>query len=247
MKKNSDTSFERFAQQYDEEMGNTGDYNHQHTIDPPLFDLIGSPKGLVIYDIACGNGYIARKLEQEGAKEIWASDISNSLIKLATTKYPDLGIKFFAQEAENFSNIPEDHFDLIIIHMAIWYVNDVDVFLSKVYKKLKSNGRFIFSMDHPMKWSLYKTIDAVSQEEAEKENEKYLEDRKVKTFNNWLKKQNDLSVYFRPMGYYINLCGKNNLFVKAIREPKSIMIRQGKHYESGIPMKMVVETIKSKR
>ena len=50
---NSDTSFERFAKQYDEDMGDTGSYNHQHTIDPPLFDLIGSPKDLVIYDIAC--------------------------------------------------------------------------------------------------------------------------------------------------------------------------------------------------
>lgn len=160
------------------------------------------------------------------------------------TKYQDLGIKFFVQEAENFSNIPENYFDLVIIHMAIWYVENVDTFLSNVYKILKPNGRFIFSMDHPMKWSLYKTIDAVSQEEAEKEYEKYLEVRKVKTFNNWLKKQDDLSVYFRPMGYYINLCGKNNLLIQSIREPKTDIMRQGKRYESGIPMKMVFETIK---
>lgn len=244
MKNNPDTSFERFAEQYDSEMGDTGDYNHQHTIDPPLFDLIGNPKELKIYDIACGNGYIARKLKREGAKEIWASDISNTLIKLATSKYPDLGIKFFVREAEDFSDIPENYFDLVIIHMAIWYVNDVDTFLANVYKILRSNGRFIFSFDHPMKWSLYKAIGAVSQEETEKENEKYFESRKVKTFNNWLKKQDDLAVYFRPMGYYINLCGKNNLLIKAVREPKSDMMRQGKHYESGIPMKMVVEAIK---
>lgn len=244
MKNNPDTSFERFAEQYDSEMGDTGDYNHQHTIDPPLFDLVGNPKGLTIYDIACGNGYIARRLKRESAKEIWASDISESLIKLATTKYPNLGIKFFTREAEDFLDIPANYFDLVIIHMAIWYVDDVDTFLANVYKILKPNGRFIFSIDHPMKWSLYKAIDAVSQEETEKENEKYLEARKVKTFNNWLKKQDDLSVYFRPTGYYINLCGKNNLFIKSIREPKSDMMRQGKHYESGIPMKMVIETVK---
>jgi ubiquinone/menaquinone biosynthesis C-methylase UbiE len=244
MKNNPDTSFERFAEQYDSETGDTGDYNHQHTIDPPLFDLIGSPKGLKIYDIACGNGYIARRLKRGGAKEIWASDISDTLIKLAATKYPDLGIKFFVRDAENFSDIPENYFDLVIIHMAIWYINDVDTFLANVYKILKPNGRFIFSLDHPLEWSLYNAIEAVSQEETEKENKKYLENRKVKIFNNWTKKQNDLVVYFRPMSYYINLCGKNNLLVKGIREPKSDMMRQGKHYESGIPMKMVVETIK---
>lgn len=240
----SDTSFERFAKQYDEDMGDTGSYNHQHTIDPPLFELIGNPRGLTICDIACGNGYIDRKLIREGAKEIWASDISKELIRLATEKYENLGIKFLVHSAEDFTGIPENYFDLVIIHMAIWYVEDVDTFLSNVYKILKPNGRFIFSIDHPMKWSLYTAIDAVKQDETDKEQEKYLEVRKVKTFNNWLQKQDDLAVYFRPQSWYINLCGKNNLFVKAMQEPASDMIRQGKPYKSGIPMKMVIETVK---
>lgn len=240
----SDTSFERFAKEYDEQNGDTGDYTHQHTIDPPLFELIGDPKGLTIYDIACGNGYIARKLMKAGAEEIYASDISQTLIKLATTKYPDLGVKYFIQEASDFSNIPENYFDLVFIHMAIWYVKDVADFLKKVYKALKPNGRFIFSIDHPMKWSLYQAIDAVSDEEVKKGEESYLEERKVETFNHWLGKQDDLTVYFRPISYYINLCGNNGLLVKALREPASDMMRQGQHYKSNIPMKMVIETVK---
>ncbi|TSC70194.1 MAG: methyltransferase type 11 [Parcubacteria group bacterium Gr01-1014_46] len=241
----SETSFERFAKQYDEDMGDIGSYNHQHTIDPPLFDLIGNPKGLTVYDVACGNGYIDRKLMKEGAKEIWASDISNELIRLATEKYEDLGIKFSTHPAEDFDGIPENYFDLVIIHMAIWYVDDVDTFLSNVHKILKPNGRFILSIDHPMKWSLYKAIDAVPQSKVDEENEQYLEAHKVKTFNQWLKIQDDLSVYYRPMGYYMNLCGKNNLLIKAIREPKSKMVRQDIPYESGIPMKMVIETVRT--
>ena len=239
-----DTSFERFAKQYDEDMGDAGSYNHQHTIDPPLFDLIGNPKGLTICDIACGNGYIARRLIREGAKKIWASDISPELIKLAQDKYEDLDIKFSVQEAEDFNGFPENYFDLVIIHMAIWYVEDVDKFLANVYKILKPKGRFIFSIDHPLKWSLYTAIDAVKQDETDAEQDKYLEVRKVKTFNNWLQKQDDLAVYFRPQSWYINLCGKNNLLIRAMREPASDMIRQGKPYKSGIPMKMVIETIK---
>ena len=240
----ADTSFERFAKHYDEDMGDTGSYNHQKTIDPPLFELIGNPKGLTIYDIACGNGYISRKLKKKRAREIWASDISKELVRLATKKYPGLGIKYSVKNAGNFKGLPKNHFDLVIIHMAIWYVKNVDVFLSNVYKILKSGGRFIFSIDHPMKWSLYRAIDAVSQDETDKEDEKYLQVRKVKTFNHWLKKQKDLPIYFRPMGYYINLCGKNNLLIRAIKEPKSKILKQSKKYESGIPMKMVIETVK---
>src|SRR5690606_35515472 len=148
------------------DMGDTGSYNHKHTIDPPLFDLIGNPAGLVIYDIACGNGYISRKLVREGAQEVFASDISGELIKIAKEKYPEEGIKYFTKEAEDFSGIPKNHFDLVIIHMAIWYVKDVDAFLKNVYKILKPKGRFIFSIDHPMKYSLYRVIEAVDNEKA---------------------------------------------------------------------------------
>lgn len=244
MKSESDTSFDRFAAEYDERAGDTGDYNHQHTIDPPLFELAGNPAGLAIYDIACGNGYISRKFMRGGAKEIWASDVSKELVRLATTKYPDMGIKYSARDAEDFSDIPKNHFDLVLIHMAIWYVEDVDSFLAKVYEVLKPGGKFIFSIDHPMKWSLYKAIGAVEQEETDREQLKYLEVRKTKTFNHWLQKQDDLSIYFRPMEYYINLCGKNNLLIKAIREPISKMLLKNEEKEVGIPMKMVIETIK---
>lgn len=241
---NEDTSFERFAKEYDEDMGDTGSYNHEHTIDPPLFELIGNPKGLVIYDIACGNGYISRRLAQEGATEIMASDISESLIKLATEKYSVAGISYITRGGEEFTGIPENHFDLVIIHMAIWYIVDVDAFLANVYKILKPKGRFIFSIDHPMKYSLYRVIEAVDNEKATAEEEKYLDVREVKTFNNWLQKQDDLTVYFRPMEFYMNLCGRNNLLVRAIKEPRSDIVRKDKYYKSGIPMKMVIETVK---
>ncbi len=239
------TSFERFAEQYDSDMGDTGSYNHKYTIDPPLFEIIGNPEGLTIYDIACGNGYIARKLKKEGAKEIYATDISESLVRLATEKYDESGIKYSVQQGEDFSGIPENHFDLVIIHMAIWYIADVDAFLKNVRKVLKPGGRFIFSIDHPMKWSLYRAIGAVLQDETNKEEEKYLEARKVRTFNNWLQIQEDLTVYFRPMSYYMNLCGANNLLIKTVKEPYSKILRKGTEYESGIPMKMIVETIKA--
>lgn len=240
----NNTSFDRFAKEYDEDMGDTGSYNHKQTIDPPLFELIGDPKGLVIYDIACGNGYIARRLMREGASEIIASDISGELVRLATEKYPDMGIKYSVKDGANFTGIPENHFDLVIIHMAIWYIKDVDQFMKDVYRVLKPDGRFILSIDHPMKYSLYRVIEAVDNEKATEEEEKYLDVREVRTYNSWLGKQDDLTVYFRPMQFYINLCGQNNLLVRTIKEPKSDIMRKDKHYESGIPMKMIIEAVK---
>lgn len=240
----NNTSFEEFARQYDEEMGDVGDYNHQHTIDPPLFEAIGNPKNLAIYDIGCGNGYIARKLKREGAGEVWASDISLTLIEIAKTKYKAENIKYFSRDGADFQDIPENYFDLVFIHMAIWYIEDISDFLSNINKILKPEGRFIFSVDHPLKWSLYRAIDAVKEEEAREEIEKYLEVRQVKTYNNWTKRQKDLTIFFRPMSYYVNLCSKHNLLTKRVYEPPTKMFRKGHAFESGIPMKMVIETIK---
>jgi ubiquinone/menaquinone biosynthesis C-methylase UbiE len=81
------TSFDSFAEVWDRRVRNAGHYTHQHTILPALFALVGNVRGRTVYDVACGNGFLARKLISKGAKEVWASDISPRLIEIATTKY----------------------------------------------------------------------------------------------------------------------------------------------------------------
>ena len=124
------TSFDSFAEQYAKTMGDTGDYTHRKTINPTLFKAIGNFKGKVIYDIGCGNGYIAKKLAREGAKEVRAPDISKKLISIAKNEYENPGnkIKYFVSEASDFSNLPKNHFDLIIMNMSIHYIKDFEKF-----------------------------------------------------------------------------------------------------------------------
>jgi ubiquinone/menaquinone biosynthesis C-methylase UbiE len=152
------TSFDRFAEEYDQEMGDAGDYAHQQTIDKCLLELVGDASGLTIYDLACGNGYMARKFMKEGAREVWASDVSQKLLDFAQTKYDLLGIKYLHREADDFSDIPEGHFDLITMHMAIFYMEDLDKLFSNIYKALKPAGRFVFTCDHPLRQVAYKTM-----------------------------------------------------------------------------------------
>ena len=113
-----DTSFGAFADTYDDEVAVTGGYDHRKTIDPPLFELASEVAGKVAYDMACGNGDIARRLIRDGAREVWASDISYELITLARTKYTAEGINYSVRDAADFGGIPEDHFDLVLMNMA---------------------------------------------------------------------------------------------------------------------------------
>jgi len=61
------SSYDRFAREYSESMAEEGDFHHRTSIDPPIYSLIGNPTGKYIYDLGCGNGYMARKLAKKGS------------------------------------------------------------------------------------------------------------------------------------------------------------------------------------
>jgi ubiquinone/menaquinone biosynthesis C-methylase UbiE len=55
---------------WDERQGNEGDLWHRTLIDPTLFSVLGTVKGQHVLDLACGNGYIARKPTWMGSETI---------------------------------------------------------------------------------------------------------------------------------------------------------------------------------
>jgi ubiquinone/menaquinone biosynthesis C-methylase UbiE len=217
------TSFEHFAEVYDRLTGDKGDYTHRKTIDPALFEVVGKVRNKVVYDIACGNGYIARKFAREGAKEVWASDISKKFISLATEKYenPKNKIKYFVRDATNFKDIPQNHFDMVVMNMAIHYVKEVDSFLKGISLLLKERGRFIYTTAHPLR--RLSLMDAKKDDlwpDLIKRSRRYLgfSEDVIKT-NPWTGKE-DLKIYHAPISYYINLLCKNKLYVHKMVEPK---------------------------
>lgn len=239
---NLDTSFNKFAESYDKNTGDDGDYMQQHTVNPSLFDLIGNPSGKVIYDIACGNGYISRKLVNNGAKEIWASDFSKDLIEIAQKKYQTRHIRYLVQDAIEFDGMKKAYFDLVLMNLAISYIKDVDILLQGITKILKPKGRFIFSIDHPLKYVAHKSYGR-DDDDIIKESEKYLDERFVRVYNLWTKKR-DLNIFFRPLHYYINKCGANNLLITRLKEPKTKLKYKDRIAVSNIPLKMIIETVK---
>lgn len=241
MSKKFNTSFGAFAKEYDERMGDNGDYTHQNSIDPALFDLLANVKGLKIYDVGCGNGYIARKLVKNGASEVWASDISPELIDIAKTKYPVNGIKYSVQDAADFKGLPEGYFDIVIMNMAIFYVENLEKFAKGIAKILKKDGRFIFSYDHPLRYVAGK--DTGRELDPVEEIRPYLQDRAVSVYNTWTKR-NDINIYYRPMGSYINTLSDVGLMVSRVREPETRTMNGSTPVHSAIPSKFVIETTK---
>ena len=195
-----------------------------------------------MYDVGCGNGYVARRMVREGASEVWASDISEEMIALAKTRYESMGITYSVSDAARFDGIPTGHFDLVVINMAIFYVADLDAFARGVHALLKPGGKFVFSLDHPLQYVAYKAINAY-EVDIVGEYQDYLVERATQTFNAWSKRE-DLNIYSRPFGSYLNACGRNGLYVQEVREPKTVTGSAANPMRTGVPYKMVVLAVK---
>ena len=234
----SSTSFDKFAVFYDKVMGESGDYTHKVTIDPALFKAAGNLKSKVVYDIGCGNGSISRKESRRGAKEVWASDISPELIKIAKTKYPIYKINYLVRDGNNFKEIPRGYFDLITMNMSVHYIKNIITLFKNIRKILKKGGRVAITTDHPLKYSTHldeKRIKTLA--EFLKRSRSYLDDNEKYVYNNWTKKR-DLLIYKRPLSKYIEALAGNGLFIDIIVEPKTKQLSSyfgGKKIKSEIP------------
>ena len=143
------SSFEHFAELWDSKTLDSGNVSDQTNL-KAITKFLGNPKNLTVYEIACGNGYLAKKIKKAGAKEVYASDASPTLIDKAHNKYNSLDIKYSVREASDFTKLPSGKFDAVIIHQGIFYIKDIPKLMKGITKLLKPNGKFIFNITHPL-------------------------------------------------------------------------------------------------
>ena len=70
---------------WDEAQGEEGDVWHRTLIDPTLLMVLGQVDGLKVLDLACGNGYLSRRLARSGAT-VTGVDASVPIIELARSR-----------------------------------------------------------------------------------------------------------------------------------------------------------------
>lgn len=218
------SSYDKFAKQYSKSMSEKGDYFHQTQIDPFVYSIIGNPKGKVIYDIGCGNGYMARNLAGKGAK-VFASDISRNLIKEAKKKSRNLDVQYAVHDAIDFSLYRSDCFDIVVMNMVIHYIKDLNKLFKGVSKILKKDSIFVFSTNHFFR-PMYPYSEWVkgminNEERLFIKVTDYLSRNKRTTTSFWDNKTK-LTMYNHPLGELVNEMSKNSLYVFRVEEPESV-------------------------
>jgi 2-polyprenyl-3-methyl-5-hydroxy-6-metoxy-1,4-benzoquinol methylase len=145
--------WETNADFWDKKMGEHSNTFHIEIVRPSTEVLLEVNEGEEILDIACGNGNFSKRLVDLGAK-VTAFDYSENLIENAKKRcasYLD-NIKFKVIDATSYNQLIElgcECFDKAVANMALMDISDINPLFNAVYKLLKSNGIFVFSIMHP--------------------------------------------------------------------------------------------------
>ncbi len=244
------TSFNEFADLWDAKTGNAGVTSNQNN-QKAIINLLGKTKNKTIYEIATGNGFMARKIAATGAN-VFASDVSENMITIAQTQYHAQNIIYSVREGTDFRGIPK--LDAVLINQGIFYIKDISELCNQVKKHLKPGGYFVFTVTHSLfpvfRMTTGETTSMGEQLDLQKISELYLKPQTVTVQKKW--KVNgkphivNYLTYKRPLSYYVNLCGDNGLYIDKIIETKSQTKKMGKRITSPIPGSYVIRAIKIK-
>ncbi|MGG2016331.1 class I SAM-dependent methyltransferase [Bacillus sp. S10(2024)] len=134
-----------FTAGYDEH----GGIHREVLLNPAIFSLIEDVKGKKLLDAGCGEGYLSRILAKQGAT-VTAVDYAEKMIEIAKQRTKsDEAIEYKQGNCEKLDFLTDAQYDLIVSNMVIQDLENYEAALSEMYRLLKKDGTFIFSILHP--------------------------------------------------------------------------------------------------
>jgi 2-polyprenyl-3-methyl-5-hydroxy-6-metoxy-1,4-benzoquinol methylase len=115
-----------------------------------LLELVASPAGLRILDVACGHGRVTRELARRGA-DVTGMDISRALLDKASRAEQSQPLRIAYRRADLTTGaLPNaGRFDLVTCNFGLSDVDDLSPALQAIADALRPGGRFVFSILHP--------------------------------------------------------------------------------------------------
>ena len=123
---------------------------------PAMRNAIGNVRGMKIFEAGCGPGILAEYLVHEGAKVV-GFDVSPKMIEQAKKRVPQNATFFVADMTKALPIEQDGQYDMEVASLSIDYIRDWTVPLSEFHRLLKPNGKFIFTIQHPLgSWNWYR-------------------------------------------------------------------------------------------
>jgi ubiquinone/menaquinone biosynthesis C-methylase UbiE len=117
-----------------------------------LMHLIGSPDGLNVLDVACGEGFYTRQICKRGAGRVKGVDLSHGMIELARQQelQHQLGIEYSVGDARDLQ--ADESCDLVTAAYLLNYARtrqELQTMCDGIAQALKPGGRFVTVNSNP--------------------------------------------------------------------------------------------------
>lgn len=119
-----------------------GEWHQLQPLFPPL-------QGKTVLDLGCGYGWHSKYASDQGALSVLGIDLSERMIQEAGRRNAAKNISYRICSLEEYE-YPEDRYDFVISNLALHYIANLDLIFKKVFRTLKQNGIFLFSIEHPV-------------------------------------------------------------------------------------------------
>ncbi|MBT2601446.1 class I SAM-dependent methyltransferase [Bacillus sp. ISL-53] len=116
---------------------------------PILLELIGKVEGKMVLDLGCGDAKFGYELLQKGCISFDGIEGSENMVREATKNLNGTEGKVHLASMETW-NFEADNYDLVVSRLALHYLEELNFLFKEVHKSLTDNGKFIFSVQHPV-------------------------------------------------------------------------------------------------
>ncbi|MCK4352684.1 methyltransferase domain-containing protein [candidate division WOR-3 bacterium] len=175
--------------------------------------LLGTVRGKKIIEIGCGGGQCSIVFAKQGAK-CTGIDISVEQLKFAEklAKRNKVKVKFVHGIFQDLNQFKSNSYDIVFSAFALLYSSDILSIFKQVYRILKKNGIFVFSLNHPF-------YDTVNPKTFKIEN-RYFKTGKHIEIETWPDgTKHKFVMYKRKVSDIFNALVKSKFFVEKIIEP----------------------------
>lgn len=121
---------------------NAGEWHQLKKMFPPF-------EGKRVLDLGCGFGWHSKYASSSGAEFVLGIDSSDRMLKKAKEINSGSNIEYRKCSLEEYDYL-EDSWDIVISNLVLHYIENLDDIFKGVYRTLRSNGEFIFNIEHPV-------------------------------------------------------------------------------------------------